>query len=76
MPNVILITRDPGHYIRIACHNPIERNTVFATQHDRLFGPTGLIKQVQFLTSYRRSWKLASASSSGTEPRRAAGSRR
>ena len=48
MPNVILIMRDPMHYIRIACYNPIERNSLSATQHDRLFGAKGLIRKIQF----------------------------
>ena len=53
MPNVILITRDPAHLIRLSCQEPLIRTAHFDEQHRRLFGKKGskskgLLKNIQF----------------------------
>ena len=48
MPNVVLICRDPGHMLRIAMKDPLIRSNRFGAQHERLFGKSGLLRQVQF----------------------------
>ena len=48
MPNIVLITRDPAHMLRIAAKDPLLRSDRFGAQHERLFGKTGLLRQVQF----------------------------
>ena len=36
-PNLIIVARDPTHYIRIACRDPLHREERFAAQWTRLF---------------------------------------
>lgn len=36
-PNLIIVARDPTHYIRIACRDPLHREERFAAQWRRLF---------------------------------------
>jgi len=48
MPNVILIQRDPAHFIRIACKEPLVRTGRFEEQHQRLFGKKGILRSIQF----------------------------
>ena len=36
-PNLIIVARDPTHYIRIACRDPLHREERFAAQWSRLF---------------------------------------
>lgn len=51
MPGVLLIQRDPAHFIRIACRDPLIRTGNFENQHARLFGKRGLFRNVQFSDS-------------------------
>ena len=51
MPNIVLITRDPAHMLRIAAKDPLVRSSRFGKQHERLFGKKGLLRQVQFSDS-------------------------
>jgi hypothetical protein len=48
MPNIVLISRDPAHMLRIAAKDPLLKSNRFGTQHERLFGKKGLLRQVQF----------------------------
>ncbi len=49
MPNVVLVLRDPAHFIRIACKEPLIRTGRFEQQHARLFGNRkALLKSIQF----------------------------
>ena len=49
MPNVILIQRDPAHFVRIACKEPLVRTGRFEQQHVNLFtGQHALLKDIQF----------------------------
>jgi hypothetical protein len=51
-PNVVLIQRDPAHFIRIACKEPLVRTGRFEEQHARLFtNKRALLKSVQFSDS-------------------------
>ena len=46
---VVIVQRDPAHMVRIACKDPLMRNSKFEEQHERLFGKThGLLRQIQF----------------------------
>ena len=46
---VVLIQRDPAHFIRIACMEPLVRTGRFEAQHKRLFtAKHALLKSVQF----------------------------
>ena len=46
MPNIVLITRDPAHMLRIAAKDPFLKSNRFGKQHERLFGKKGLQRQV------------------------------
>jgi hypothetical protein len=49
LPNIVLVTRDPGHFVRIACRDPLLRTGRFEAQHKRLFtNPDALLKKITF----------------------------
>ena len=46
---IVLIARDPAHFLRIACKDPLTRTGRFEAQYLRLFtGPDALFKKVAF----------------------------
>lgn len=48
-PNIVLITRDPAHMIRIAARDPLLRTGRFEAQHKRLFTDRhALFKELQY----------------------------
>ena len=54
LPNVILITRDPSHFIRIACRDPLLRTGRFEAQNQRLFtNKDALLKKISFSTDLK-----------------------
>ena len=49
LPNILLILRDPSHFVRIACRDPIVRTGRFEAQHKRLFtDKDALFKKITF----------------------------
>ena len=52
LTEIVLIQRDPAHFIRIACKEPLVRTGRFEAQHARLFtAKHALLKSVQFSDS-------------------------
>ena len=48
-PGIVLIARDPAHFIRIACRDPLTRTGRFEKQYERLFtGKDALFKKINF----------------------------
>ena len=51
---IVLIVRDPAHFLRIACKDPLTRTGRFEAQYERLFTGTGaLFKKIAFSDSMK-----------------------